>query len=437
MTETTETTERVQPRDCCDDARRASAMSRRTLLKALGVGTVALAAGPGIGMQAAFAADPGWAGDTLVVLSLRGGFDGLSAVAPIGDPNLTTWRPGIAVPAAAAFQLDPLFGMHPALAALQPWWNNGKLAFAHATGMWQPNRSHFDAMDEMERAAPGTSARTGWLDRTLGLHALGGPFSAVQMGSTSIPEAFAGPIPVLGMESISGFKLSGTSNQTQRTNWTNALNALHSAAPPGLQDSTSTTLGALTTAAALAATAYTPANGATYPNTGLGRSLKNTAQLIKANVGLRVLTIDLGDWDMHADLGRVDNGWMRDKLTDLGNSLAAFATDLGTYLDTTTLVTISEFGRRVEENQSGGVDHGWGNVMFVLGGHVVKGVHVAMPASGNLLDDANLTDGDLTASTDFRAVLADVLVNRTGASTDQVKAVFPGYTGTTLGITTA
>ncbi len=421
--------------NCCEDARRASALSRRTLLKALGVGGVALAAGPGIAMQAAFAADPGWSGDTLVVLSLRGGFDGLSAIAPVGDPNLTTWRPSIAVPQASAFQLDSLFGMHPALSALQPWWNNGKLAFAHATGMWQPNRSHFSAMDEMERAAPGTSARTGWLDRTLGLHALGGPFSAVQMGSTSIPEAFAGPVPVLGMESISGFKLSGTSNQTQRTAWTNALNALHSAAPPGLQDSTSTTLGALTTAATLAATPYTPSGGASYPNTGLGRSLKNTAQLIKANVGLRVLTIDLGDWDMHADLGRVDNGWMRDKLTDLGNSLAAFATDLGAFLDTTTLVTISEFGRRVEENQSGGVDHGWGNVMFVLGGHVVKGVHVAMPASGNLLDDANLTDGDLTATTDFRAVLADILVNRTGASTDQVKTVFPGYNGTTLGVT--
>lgn len=430
-------TETITGAQCCDEAARASTMSRRTLLKAVGVGTVALAAGPGIGMQAAFAADPGWSGDTLVVLSLRGGFDGLSAIAPVGDPNLTTWRPSIAVPQSSAFQLDTLFGMHPALQALQPLWTNGKLAFAHAVGMAQPNRSHFSAMDEIERAAPGTSARTGWLDRTLGLHALGGPFAAVQMGSNSIPEAFAGPIPVLGMDSISSFKLSGTNNATQRTNWTNALTALHSAAPPGLQDSATGTLGALGTAATLAATTYTPANGAVYPNTGLGRSLKNTAQLIKANIGLRVLTIDLGDWDMHADLGRPDGGWMRDKLVDLGGSLAAFATDLGSFLDTTTLVTLSEFGRRVEENQSGGVDHGWGNVMMVLGGHVVKGVHVAMPASGNLLDDANLTDGDLTATTDYRAVLADILVNRTGASTDQVKAVFPGYNGTTLGITTA
>ncbi len=425
------------PQTCCEDEARSSGVSRRTLLKALGVGSVAIAAGPMVGMRAAFAADPGWAGDVVVVLSLRGGFDGLSAVAPVGDPNYATWRPSIAVPQGSAYQLDALFGLHPALSALQPLWTGGKLAFAHAAGMSSPNRSHFDAMDEMERAAPGTSARTGWLDRTLGLHALGGPFSAVQMGSSSIPESFAGPIPVLGMESISGFKLSGAGNASQRTNWSTALNALHSDAPAGLQDAASGTLGALGTAATLAAAGYTPANGATYPNTGLGRSLKNTAQLIKADIGLRVLTIDLGDWDMHAGLGRADNGWMRDKLTDLGNSLAAFANDLGALMNSTTLVTISEFGRRVEENQSGGVDHGWGNVMMVLSGHVVPGVHVQMPASGNLLDEANLTQGDLTATTDYRAVLADVLVNRTGATTDQVKTVFPGYAGVPLGITTA
>lgn len=420
---------------CCEE--QSATVSRRTLLKALGVGSVALAAGPMVGMRAAFAADPGWSGDVVVVLSLRGGFDGLSAGAPIGDPNYATWRPSIKVPAAAAIQLDPLFGMHPALSALEPLWTGGKLAFAHATGMPSPNRSHFSAMDEMERAAPGTSARTGWIDRTLGLHAAGGPFSAVQMGSTSIPESMVGPVPELGMESIASFKLSGAGNATQRANWTKALTALHSDAPPGLQDAATGTLGALGTAATLAAAGYTPANGAAYPNTSLGRALRNTAQLIKADIGLRALTIDLGDWDMHAGLGRVDSGWMHDKLADLGGALAAFATDLGTWLDTTTLVTISEFGRRVQENESGGVDHGWGNVMAVLGGHVVKGVHVAMPASGNLLDEANLTDGDLTATTDYRAVLADVLVNRTGASTDQVRTVFPGYAGAALGITSA
>ncbi len=418
-------------RTCCEEGTRASAFTRRSLLKAVGLGTVAIAAGPMVGMRAAFAADPGWTGDTLVVLSLRGGFDGLSAIAPIGDPAYATWRPGIAVPAASAFQLDSMFGMHPGLSALQPLWNANKLAFVHAAGMSAPNRSHFSAMDEMERAAPGTSARTGWLDRAVGLHAAGGPFGAVQMGSSSIPESLVGPVPVLGMDTIGSFNLAGAGNASQRTTWTNALDALHSDAPPGLQDSASTTLAALGTAATLAATPYVPSGGATYANNDIADALKNAAQLIKAAVGLRVLTIDLGNWDMHAGLGTVNNGWMHDKLVELGGALAAFATDLGSFLDTTTLVTISEFGRRVEENQSGGVDHGWGNAMLVLGGHVVSSVHGTWPG----LAKANLTDGDLTVTTDYRAVLADILVNRTGATTSQVKEIFPTYDGTTIGIT--
>ena len=429
----------IPERPCCTEGARTGAFTRRSLLKGIGLGSVAIAAGPLVGMRAAFAADPGWTGDVVVVLSLRGGFDGLSAVAPIGDPNYATLRPTIAVPSASSFALTSLFGMHPALSALQPLWTAGKLTFVHAAGMPAPNRSHFSAMDEMERAAPGSSIRSGWLDRTVGLHAAGGAFGSVQMGSTSIPESLVGNHPVLGMDSIDSFHLSGANNPTQRTNWSTALNALHSQAPAGLADSASGTLAALGTAATLAAANYAPANGAVYPGGSIGDALTSSAQLIKADIGLRVLTIDLGDWDMHAGLGRVDNGWMHDKLVELGDALGAFAQDLGTWLNTTTLVTISEFGRRMQENESGGVDHGWGNVMRVLGGHVVPGVHVTMPASGNLLDDANLTDGDLTATTDYRAVLADILVHRTGATVPGVQSVFPGYTGAASlpGITTA
>jgi uncharacterized protein (DUF1501 family) len=431
MTDTIPETSPTTARPCCAEAEQASRLSRRSLLKAFGVGAALATASPLVGMRGAFAADAGWTGDTVVVLSLRGGFDGLSAVVPVGDPAYAAWRPNIAIPTGQTFQLDSTFGLHPALSALQPFWSGNKLAFVHAAGMTAPNRSHFSAMEEMERAAPGTSARSGWLDRTLGLHAAGGPFGAVQMGSTDIPESLSGPWPELGMNSISSFRLSGTNNSTQRTTWTNTLTTLHDVAPPELQDSANNTLGALGTAASLGT--YTAANGASYPGSSVGKALKNAAQLIKADVGLRVLTIDLGDWDMHADLGRVDNGWMRDNLTDLGNALAAFGTDLGSAMSGVTLVTISEFGRRVEENESGGVDHGWGNVMMVLGGHVVQGVHGTWPG----LAADKLTQGDLTVTTDYRAVLGDVLVNRTGASVAQVKEVFPGFDGTTIGVTAA
>jgi uncharacterized protein (DUF1501 family) len=292
-------------------------------------------------------------------------------------------------------------------------------------------------MDEMERAAPGSAIRTGWLDRTLGEFSAGSAFSAVQMGSTSLPEAFVGPVPVLGMYSISSFSLDGTNNTSDRARWAAALNTMHTNAPGGLAESAAGTLAALDTADTLANANYTASNGAVYDtNSDVAMALKNSAQLIKANIGLRVLTIDLGDWDMHVNLGHVDNGWMFDKLTELGGALAAFATDLGsTYLNKTTLVTISEFGRRMEENESGGVDHGWGNVMFVLGGNVTKGVHYQSFGPGQILDDANLTDGDLSVTTDYRAVLADILTNRAKATPTEVSTVFPGFSGTTLGIT--
>jgi uncharacterized protein (DUF1501 family) len=432
MTMTTATT--TTDRSCCAEGERAGMLTRRSLLKAFGAGAALATTSPLVGMRAAFAAGP-WTGDVVVVLSLRGGFDGLSAVAPIGDANYVLQRPTINIPSASAFQLDSMFGMHPALSALQPVWTAGNLAFVHAAGMTAPNRSHFSAMDEMERAAPGSSARSGWLDRTIGLHDAGGPFGAVQMGSSSIPESLAGPYPVLGMNSINGFRLQGP-NSSQRPVWATALNALHSSAPAGLQDSAATTLGALSTAATLATAGYSPANGATYPGSSVGNALRNSAQLIKANVGLRVLTIDLGDWDMHVNLGRADNGWMHDNLIDLGNALGAFAKDLGpSGLAGVTLVTISEFGRRVQENESGGVDHGWGNLMMVMGGHVAQGVHLAGGTWPGLAD-ANLTQGDLTATTDYRAVLADVLYTRTNASAGEIQTVFPGFSGTTIGVTT-
>lgn len=415
----------------CTECRRADDLrnvSRRSLLKALGVGA---AAGAGLSLassRVAFASGA-WVGDTIVVLSLRGGFDGLSAVAPIGDAEYLNLRPSIAIRESSAIRLDPMFGMHPAMAPLTPFWQKGKLAFVHATGLPDPNRSHFQAMDELERATPGSSARSGWLDRTLGLHTDDGPFGAVQLGSTDMPYAFAGPHQELGMDSLASFKLSGV-DTAARPAWQTALTSLHDAADTAFASSAGITLDALG-AAAQFQTTYAPANGAAYPDSDLGRALADAARLIKANLGTRVITIDEGDWDMHAGLGRVDNGWMFDKLTDLSKSLAAFATDLGADLDRVTLLTISEFGRRAQENESNGVDHGWGNAMMILGGHVNAGVHGTWPG---LSADA-LVDGDLRATTDYRAVLADVLANRCGAGADDLATVFPGWRGATLGIT--
>jgi len=426
----------VDDRTGCDDcarAEQASVLTRRALLRGaagLGAAVVALPALETVSAQVAYAAS--WTGDTLVVISLRGGFDGLSAVVPVGDPDYLSRRPGIGVPAGQTLQLDSFFGLHPGLSDLKPLYDSRKLAIVHATGMPYPNRSHFDAMVEMEAAALGSSTRTGWIGRTLGLTTPSGPFAAVQIGGTDVPESLHGETPVLAMWRLRDFSIDGVGSASDRARWSAALSTLHSTAPAPVKDATATTVGALSTVAGITATSYRPANGAVYPDGDLGDTLKDVARLIKSDVGVQAVTLDVGDWDMHADLGPTGNpraGWMWDKLRELGSALAAFATDLGSRMDSTTVLTMSEFGRRVYENDSNGVDHGWGNACFVLGGGVNGGtVYGDWPGLGF----AQMNDGDLAVTTDYRAVLADILRNRTGASVDQLSTVLPGYTGATL-----
>lgn len=403
-------------------------MSRRGFLTLLGGAGLATAASPLLGTQVGWAA-PGYTGDVLIVLSFRGGFDGLSAVAPVGDPDYQALRPTIALPASRTIPLDPIFGLNVALDGMRPLWDAGDLAVVAATGMASPNRSHFSAMDEIERAAPGSSVRTGWLDRVLGSWSATGAFDGVKIGSGGLPMAFNGPFDELGFNRIEDFELSGAWDATERENWAAALTSLHGEAPPHIKTPTQTTLAALATAANLGS--YSSA--VSYPDSDLGRSLREAAHIIKARIGVRVVTIDEGDWDMHAGLGRPEaGGWMFDKLRDVGDSIGAFFADLGPIANEVTLVTLSEFGRRVEENDSQGVDHGWGNVMLVAGGNV-NGGEVYGTWLG--LNENGMFDGDVRATTDYRAVLADILANRCDASDDVLRSVFPGFTGSHLGVT--
>jgi uncharacterized protein (DUF1501 family) len=396
-------------------------LSRRSFLKAAGVaGIVAGLASEGMFTRMAFADTP-YDGDVLVVLSLRGGFDSLQAIVPTGDPHYATWRPNIAIPQGELLSLGGIFGMHPAMAPLKPFFDAGNLGMIHAVGMAEPNRSHFSAMEEMERAAPGSSLRTGWLDRVLGLRDVGTAFQATQLGSNTASSAFLGPSQELAMRSVDSFNLSGAWDATELAKWNAALGELHLDAPEMLASPAATALNALGTATSLKTVGYTPENGAVYPDSGLGDALKDVARLIKAGVGLQVAAIDYGDWDMHVDQGSFASGWMHDHLTELSEALAAFGTDLGTALADVTLVTLTEFGRRVEENGSGGTDHGFGQAVLMMGGGVKGGqVHGAWPG----LAPADLIDGDLDATTDYRLVLAEILEKRCGASS--VSGIFPG-----------
>ena len=416
----------IEP-DCgCADDRRTS-LSRRRVLAAGAAGAFAALAGDQLSTQLAFAAGA-YTGDVLVLLSLRGGFDGLSAIVPAGDAADAAARPTLAVPKSQLIGGSGGFGLNPALQPLLPFWQAGTFGAVHAVGQAAPNRSHFAAMEELERAAPGTSVRTGWLDRMLGGLGANSPFAGVSLGSAMPARTLAGHTPDLGIKSIDNFKLNG--EDTNRP-MAATMAALYAGAPAALAQTAGQVTGALAPTRQLTAAGYTPATGAVYPDTDLGKALRDVARLIKSDVGLMSACVDSGDWDMHENLGAAVPGKkMYDNLTKLATALAAFATDLGAAgLGRVTVVTVSEFGRRVQQNGSGGLDHGYGNAMLMLGGGVKGGrVHGRWPG----LAPANLVAGDLAVTTDYRAVIGEILQKRCRVS--DVRSVFPGVTPTSLGV---
>ncbi|MFI7544372.1 DUF1501 domain-containing protein [Actinoplanes sp. NPDC049599] len=417
---------------CADDQR--TTLTRRGVLgRALAAGAAgafAGLAGDQVSTQLAFAAGR-YSGDTLVLVSLRGGFDGLSAVVPAGDPAYYAARPDIAVPKSRLIGGTSRFGLHPALAPLLPFWKAGTFGTVQAVGQPAPNRSHFSAMEELERAAPGTSVRTGWLDRMLGGLGASSPLHGVSVGSMMPARVLAGPAPALGMKTINDFALFGDqAGQPMAA----TLKTLYAGAPAVLSRPAGQVMGSLAATKALAAQPYRPANGAVYPDDTLGRALRDVARLIKGKAGLMAASVDSGDWDMHENLGAAVPGKrMHDKLAQLAAALAAFATDLGsTGMKRVTLVTISEFGRRVRQNGSNGLDHGYGNAMLLLGGGVAGGkVHGRWPGLG----ERHLVDGDLAVTTDYRAVIAEILHKRCGMAS--TRAVFPNVRSTTSGVVRA
>jgi uncharacterized protein (DUF1501 family) len=175
---------------------------------------------------------------------------------------------------------------------------------------------------------------------------------------------------------------------------------------------------------------YVPANGAVYPSSSFGQGMMNIATMIKAAVGFEVFTIDIESWDTHIDMGPVD-GVLNDMLTDLCDSLEAFYLDLQSNMDGLVVTVMSEFGRRVAENASAGTDHGHGNCMIVMGGHVAGGQVLTSNWPG--LDPSKLDNGDLAITIDYRDIFSEILVNR--LSEPNIASVFPNYTPVFRGIT--
>ena len=439
------------PTPCGCPEERSSLLTRRHLLR-LSAAAGMITATTSSQARVAFAAAPpdGAPADTLVVISLRGGFDGLSAIVPVGDPAYAAARPTIGVPASTLHRVDDMFGLHPAMAPLFPLWRAGTLGAVHAVGQSAPTRSHFEAMEQMERAAPGSSLRTGWIDRTVGLlpadRPEGGAFTATQLNSPTVPASLRGPHPKFAARALRDVTLMLDERIVGLSAWERAVGAIHHGAADPVSGPVLAGLAAVRTLRDLPGAPVNRPPGAPrpggegqgdaaaqagYPPGTLGTALHDVARLVRSDLGLRFATVDVGDWDMHQGLGTVDKGWFTTKLTQLSLALAAFARDLGPDLGGVTVVTLSEFGRRVAENGSGGVDHGHGNAVLVMGGGVRGGrVYGRWPG---LAPDA-LDDGDLAVTTDYRHLMAEILTRRCGVRS--VGPVFPGLRPVPVGILT-
>ncbi len=407
---------------CCDEYAR---LSRRSFLG----GAVALAGATTIVGSAAIttsAAALAPAPSVLVVLSLRGAADGLSLVVPHGDPVYYRARPSIAVPSDRLLVKDAMFGLHPELAPLVPLWNAGRLAAVHATGLPAPNRSHFSAMEEVEDADPGSTVRSGWLNRLIGTDASSSPLQGFNAAGGVVPTSLYGDQPVMSAGRVDDVHIPGDDKWDTTKGRRASLHTLWDRERGPLGTAMRSMFGALDDFAPVQDTAD---NRPTYPKSDLGGALSEVARVIRGDVGVEVITVDQGDWDMHSDLGTADRGWLHDNASDLATSLAAFFADLGDQADKVTVVTISEFGRRTVENASNGLDHGYGNVMLVAGAGVRGGTYYGRWPG--LTDDL---DGDLLVTTDYRSVLSEVVRSRFGAST---AAVFPGFSPESVGVMAA
>jgi uncharacterized protein (DUF1501 family) len=368
--------------------------------------------------------------DVLVAIFQRGGMDGLNAVVPYGEgANYYDRRPTIAIPESAVVDLNGFFGLHPSLRPLKDIYDNGALTVIHAAGSPDPTRSHFDAMEFMEKGIPGDKATTtGWINRHLQSASWqnDSPFRAIGMG-TMMPSSLRGPVSALSLRSIADFHLGGREDQLA-TIQANIARMYRIDTPENLVEiQAAKVFNTVDILQALNAIEYIPANGAVYPDNEFGMALRQTAQLIKAGVGLEVSCIDIGGWDTHEYQGGVD-GEMAGLLDNLAQGLAAFYLDLRDYMDGVTVVTMSEFGRRATENGSQGTDHGHGNAMFIMGGGATGQIY----ADWRGLADEALDDGDLEITTDYRDVLGEVLTKRLGNfALDQI---FPNYSVNMRGI---
>lgn len=370
-------------------------------------------------------------GNVVVVVFLRGGWDALNVVAPYAEEHYYRARPGLALARPASGEpearklkdLDGFFGLNPALLPLWPAWESGEVAFVHAIGSGDQTHSHFEAMATMEAGArrQASEADGGWLTRHLQSAGESWPLRAVAWGGM-VPDSLGGYSSAVGVNSLAEYRLTEPALLSR-------LEAMYGASTDEVGQAGQAILSVLRKFESVDPKDYRPERGATYPDSELGRALRETAFLIKKDVGLEIACMDSNGWDSHVTQGTTD-GWLWTLLRDLADSLAAFRRDLGPEMKRVTVIVQSEFGRRLYENSGLGTDHGEGGAMMLMGAGVRGGkVYGRWPG---IDPEIAPWPGLLKVTTDYRDVLADVVAQR--LKNPQVNSVFPGRPGRSLGV---
>ena len=384
------------------------------------VGTAAI---PSFLTRAAWGAATAQSNKRLVIIFQRGAADGLNIVVPHAEPSYYAMRPSINIPRNQLIDLNGFFGLHPSLTSFKPLWDQGHLAIVHAAGSPDTTRSHFDAQDYMESGTPGVkSTADGWLNRTLQSEpaANDAPFRAVALG-TSLPRILSGRASAIAVSNVNAFSIAGGNPAAAPLG--NTFEAMYAQSVDTVLHGTGQeTFEAVKMLKSTDPQHYTPAAGANYPKGRFGDAMRQTAQLIKANLGVQIAFTDIGGWDHHVNEG-AEEGQLANVLREFSQSIAAFWTDLGPLGEDTVIITMSEFGRTARENGNRGTDHGHANVMFLLGGPVRGGrVYGRWPG----LDPAQLNEGrDLALTTDFRRVIGEAVALHLG--NPHLSTVFPGF----------
>jgi uncharacterized protein (DUF1501 family) len=405
------------------------AVTRRFFLKSSGLTLASFAATPSFLKRTALGQTSSAGKDRPIIIAIfqRGAADGLSMVVPFGDRSYSSARPQIAIPepksgnADSALDLDGFFGLHPALAAFKPIYAAGHLAVVHAVGSPDSTRSHFDAQDYMESGTPGRKATAdGWLNRYMQAKrdAAASPFRAVAF-SANTPRSLLGPAPAIAMTNIADFGVragQGTNQVAQ------SFEALYEANNDMLHGTGKEAFEAIRMLKKANPRQYGAANGANYPRSPFGQSLLQIAQLIKADLGLEVAFADRGGWDTHANQGS-SRGQLANQLQDFSQGIAALYQDLGDRMRNVVILTMTEFGRTMRQNGSGGTDHGHASCLFALGGPVKGGkVYGKWPGLGA---DQLYEGRDLALTTDFRDVFVEIAIQHMGAGKPNL--IFPGF----------